>query len=726
MNMSKEEKNQYIAQYTNNIASQINDKYGIELINKDNIDSILSKFYNSPADLKNDIIPKINQWAQEIIEHYLEWKKQIEKAMKKQQESLNDTMNELNEKYRNSMLEELNNSINSGKSMEDIDKEISSVLIEANQKNGEQLSTMGSAETFNSNVLNTNLDSNNQGIYLSSSMTNALSLINCTNIEEINMWINAVPNIYMIFPNPVGDYSPEQIEAMKRQLFDLYQNSMISTDVINQIKGGNKEDAMQYILHKKLSGLNLSLEDELKLGNIGLSQGLPSLYGEVQKICIGKYGYEKGIMISNKIANYNAIDLENFNSSTYEQMQVLNNEIKSNIQQCNVSGDNFQLIIGSPSYENTVNAIGDGKFAFNYGTSEMGQLLAEKLGSSYRLKSLINRNTAKEMTLNGFTIDNKNQVIQILKNSLTSSLQSFNSNIKSNGKNKTFELFNELVETKKNDRDYKSVWGERFGITLEDMVRQVIVPNSNLIQALKSKNVNFMYNEVSLQESQEKRGKVMETMVKLQKLAPGLITVFGDQDHTFNSDYSKDKIEQLKEVAGFDKKMTETIFRKDEQKALISFTKESDFKVKLESTKKDSYIGKYTKINDIARKDNYRRINKDRTDFNNWKNFRNQVKQQKQSTPIQQSAQREKQKPFAQRSQSEIQVHNQIKQKNQAIKRHKNKQKQMNKPKVKTLTRKPNGSPTANKGFADVIILSLIVSFVCGALFMVVYMLIRG
>ena len=77
-------------------------------------------------------------------------------------------------------------------------------------------------------------------------------------------------------------------------------------------------------------------------------------------------------------------------------------------------------------------------------------------------------------------------------------------------------------------------------------------------------------------------------------------------------------------------------------------------------------------------------------------------------------------------SQSEIQVHNQIKKKNQAIKQQKEQQRQMNKPKVKTLTQNPNGSSTGSKGFANVITLSLIVSFVCGALFMVIYMLLKG
>lgn len=81
--------------------------------------------------------------------------------------------------------------------------------------------------------------------------------------------------------------------------------------------------------------------------------------------------------------------------------------------------------------------------------------------------------------------------------------------------------------------------------------------------------------------------------------------------------------------------------------------------------------------------------------------------------------------PFDKRSQGEVQVYQQIKEKNQIIKQQKAQQKQMEKPKTKILTQPSNGSgQNGNKGFANAIMLSLIVSFVCGALFMVVYMII--
>ena len=82
--------------------------------------------------------------------------------------------------------------------------------------------------------------------------------------------------------------------------------------------------------------------------------------------------------------------------------------------------------------------------------------------------------------------------------------------------------------------------------------------------------------------------------------------------------------------------------------------------------------------------------------------------------------------PFDQRSQGEVQVYQRIKAKNQIKKQQKAQQKQIEKPKTKILTQpSSNGSgQNGNKGFANAIMLSLIVSFVCGALFMVVYMII--
>ena len=173
--MGMEEKNQYIDQYIKNISLQVNNQYGKELIDKDKIDRALTMFKDSSDDLETEIIPKINQLAQQVIEDYLE-QRQMEEMMKKQQEInnlINQKINELNEKYPNLISDDLRNSainnyINSNKSIEDIDKEVSSRLARMSQEHEEQLSTIDSVENFNPNEIDTKLNTKNQGIYLSS------------------------------------------------------------------------------------------------------------------------------------------------------------------------------------------------------------------------------------------------------------------------------------------------------------------------------------------------------------------------------------------------------------------------------------------------------------------------------------------------------------------------------------------------------------------------------
>lgn len=79
-------------------------------------------------------------------------------------------------------------------------------------------------------------------------------------------------------------------------------------------------------------------------------------------------------------------------------------------------------------------------------------------------------------------------------------------------------------------------------------------------------------------------------------------------------------------------------------------------------------------------------------------------------------------KGFDQRSQSEIRIANQIKEKNMAIKQQKYQQRSLDKPKIKILTKPTNGGTnTSSSGYANVVTLALVVSFVAGALCMLTY-----
>ena len=112
------------------------------------------------------------------------------------------------------------------------------------------------------------------------------------------------------------------------------------------------------------------------------------------------------------------------------------------------------------------------------------------------------------------------------------------------------------------------------------------------------------------------------------------------------------------------------------------------------------------------------KVEKVKSEIMNKKKDKNRIQAQSQQT--------NKQEAFSRRSPSEIQVSQQIKQKNNMIKQQKAQKQQLNKPRVRTLTKSSlNSSSTGSKGFTNVITLSLIVSFVCGALFIIVYILIK-
>lgn len=108
----------------------------------------------------------------------------------------------------------------------------------------------------------------------------------------------------------------------------------------------------------------------------------------------------------------------------------------------------------------------------------------------------------------------------------------------------------------------------------------------------------------------------------------------------------------------------------------------------------------------------------------------NQTNNNQQSKPVQQqkSSTQKKTKLFSQRSQTEIQVYQQIKEKNQLIKQHQSQMINNDNLKKLTLTQPSSNGSESNdsNGFVTTVILSLIVSFVTGALFMVAYMIIRG
>lgn len=132
----------------------------------------------------------------------------------------------------------------------------------------------------------------------------------------------------------------------------------------------------------------------------------------------------------------------------------------------------------------------------------------------------------------------------------------------------------------------------------------------------------------------------------------------------------------------------------------------------------------------MARKDNSQRINKDITDFNNWKSKVEKYNKKQFQENVSQTkiirAPEVKSVSFTKRSASEIQIAQQIKQRNMIIKQQKEQQKSMEKPKVKTLSKGSNsGNVGSSSGFANILTLTLITGFIAGAIFMIIYNILK-
>lgn len=91
-----------------------------------------------------------------------------------------------------------------------------------------------------------------------------------------------------------------------------------------------------------------------------------------------------------------------------------------------------------------------------------------------------------------------------------------------------------------------------------------------------------------------------------------------------------------------------------------------------------------------------------------------------------QPQQTNKQESFEHRSQSEIQIAQQIRQKNMIIKQQKEYQRSLEKSKAKILTKSSkSGNTSSSRGFANILTLTLITGFIAGAIFMVIYNILK-
>lgn len=699
------QKNKMIEDYITNIANQVNSKYN-GLIDDDKISRAIKMFSNSNEDFETEIIPKINKLVQEIIDNYLEFKRQIEEMIK--------------------------------------------------SREVEQFDELA--------ILDLNTDKN--GVFLSQQQIDLLMITELKSKEQIKEYIETMcgqfpyKNDEDIIENYESITTPEQLEQAKRTLFEKYQASII--DYISNSQMSDTEKAKVKLERLGING------QELEMCLEQVSQGK---INETFIYLGQKYGNDFITKLNRSMND----DFDNVKSVSYEEMKSLSDLISRD-----KSIDT--IIMATGTFNNSVYPSLNGNVFDPFLTKKALQYCANH-DIHMRYHTLFDQSRVEQLLNQGKGLKDHDQILAEMKSFVQISMQyieKYNRQL-SDGSMliNEVEIFNELVERNKDNKNapYEMIWEKYFGITSEEL--------ASCFDGLKKPNgVEYMYNETTLTESPFKRQKVEETLNKIINANPNLIDRFGDQMHLSDEDIiTKQGRDNLQETAQMIKRIQDKkIYVDGKEKHIKTECTEHDFhftkpflknvntmqqngqKVDLWQVKRkmQDYISKtYTsngvnferstywslfgkndhnlvRANKSIVKENKKRKEEGKKEnplintmsaglipngkkFSNIKSLKSNKKQQKQLT------QQEKLKPFAKRSQSEIQVHQQIKQKNQMIKQQKAQKKQINKPKVKTLTQSSsNSSSTGNKGFTNVVTLSLIVSFVCGALFMIVYMLIKG
>ena len=702
--MDMEQKNKYIEQYLNNIALQINDK-NKSLIDEDKISRVINMFKDSSDDLETVIIPRIDELVQKVISDFSEFQKQIQELMK----------------------------IN--------------------------------PEQQQSEVATLDLNTEQNGIYLSQQQIDLLMITDINTKEELKDYIENIcgqfPNMKVedVISNFGSIMSLDQLEEAKRTLYQKYQNELIS-----YLDNAQMSDVQKAKVKLEKFGIN---GQELDYCLILVSQNKIS---EAFNYLGQKYG-DNFIIKFNRFMND---DFENVKGVSYDEMKSLSELIKRD-----KSIDT--IIVATGKFDNSIYQTMNGKIFDPYLTSKALQFCYSNK-KHMRYHALFDQAHVDYLLKQGKGLREHDQILAEMKAYVKMSIDYIEKNNRqlSDGTMliNTVEVFNELVEKNKSDKDspYSMVWEKYFGITIEEIM-------SCFDEIKKPDGVLFMYNETTLTESFQKRAMVEKVLYQIEQKQSGFVDVIGDQMHLSDEDImTKRGLQNLTETAQMLKRFQDGKVVVDGQIKEIRPKKtectEHDFHftksfleninilnqsnqnidlwsikrgmqdiisktynqngVKFEKSTYWSLFGKndhnIVRANISIQKENIERRKKGLPEkqfietmsaglISDGKTF-SSIKSLQSGTEQKVFQHKEENKFFDQRSQREIEIAKQIKQKNQLIKQQKGQMSQMDKPKVKALSASSSNS-SHNKGFTNVVILSLISCFVIGMLFMIIYIIVR-
>lgn len=710
-----EQKNKIIEDYIINISKQVNSQYN-GLIDDDKISKAIEMFKDSNDDLETEIIPKINELVQEVIDNYLGFKKHIEEVMRTSE-----------------------------------------------QEQFDELATL-------------DLNTDKNGIFLSQQQIDLLMITELESKEQLKDYVEKIcsqfpyKSIEDIITNYDSIATLEQLEEAKRTLYKKYQDNII--DYISTSLMSNVEKARVKLERLGINGVELE---------ICLSQVSQGKINETFTYLGQKYGDE----FITKFNHLMIDDFDNVRSVSYDEMKSLSNLIQrdSSIDTIIIATGTYNNSVNSTLSGSVFDPYFTSKalhYCLNHGKHMRYHALFDQSYAETLLeqdKGLKDHDQILEQMK--YFVKESMEFIEKNNRQLPDGTMLINE----------VEIFNELVERNKTDKNssYEMIWEKHFGITTEELVSCFeSIKKSNGVEFMynettltespfKREKVQEVFNKIvntnpSLidrfgdQMHLSDEDVMTETGRKNLQETAQLLKIIQDKKTYVNGKEKYIKTECTEHDFHFSKPFLENVEKlkqngknvdlwhiKRTMQNYISKTYTSNG-VNFERSTYWSLFGKndhnLVRTNQSIAEKNKKRnelgkskislINsmssgmiKDGKTFSSVKSLKKDNKNstmqnhQQSNYSNQMMTHNEIQKPFARRSESEIQIANQIKRKNEIIKQRKEQKRQLNKPKVKTLTSssQSKGSPSS-KGFANTFVLSLIASFVVGALFMVVYMII--
>ena len=492
--MNMDQKNQYIEEYIKELARQINKQYNANIMDDDKINRGIEMFINSSEDLKTEIIPKINELAQKVIEDYLKFQKNIMEMMEHHQE--------------------------------------------------EQIEELA--------ILDLNADKN--GIYLSQQQIDLLMIIDSNSKNELQDYFD---NICGQFPYmKIDDVIPgfttmheEELESAKKILFQKYQDGLIG--YLDNAQMSDVEKAEVKLKRLGINGEELekclkNIEDGKinetfnylgqKYGDEFITKFNRSMNDDFENLKAASYDEIKSL--SNLIKSDESLDSITIATGKY------NNTVYST-----PNGKVFDSYLTDKAakycFEN-------GKHLRYHATFDHSHIdsLIERICKQHNI-DLSNR-SIDQLTPDEIAIlkSHKNEVLEEQNIFTKMSLKHVEDlNKKYPGLITQYEVFNELVEKNKKDKNstYEMVWEKYFGISVTDIMNCFKNENGNYI---KPNGIEFMYNETTLTESPEKRKTVEKVMYQLDKEQPGFVDSFADQMHLSDEDvFTEEGRKNLTETA---------------------------------------------------------------------------------------------------------------------------------------------------------------------------------